>query len=53
VRYNDTKIESLMQNTGIVRNHAKIQATGMVNDHLVDCHRHAKCAVLGREPHVR
>ncbi len=126
VRYDDTKIDSLMQNTGIVRNHAKIQATialarvtldlgecgglarhlwnfvdgrpiqnarksmqdivaqtdvsvaiakdlrdrgvnfvgptiiyafmqatDMVNDHLVDCHRHAKCAVLGREPHVR
>jgi DNA-3-methyladenine glycosylase I len=71
VRYNDTKIDSLMQNTGIVRNHAKdlpdrganfvgptiiyafMQATGMVNDHLVDCHCHAKCAVLGREPHVR
>jgi DNA-3-methyladenine glycosylase I len=126
VRYNDTKIESLMQNTCIVRNHAKIQATlaparvtlylrkrgglarhlwnfvdgrpiqnarksmqdivaqtdvsvaiakdlrerganfvgptiiyafmqatGMVNDHLVDCHRHSKCAALGREPHVR
>lgn len=126
VRYNDAKIESLMQNPGIVRNRAKIQATialaritldlgkhgglarhlwnfvdgrpiqnarksiqdivaqtdvsvaiakdlrerganfvgptiiyafmqatGMVNDHLVDCHRHAECAVLGRKPHVR
>jgi DNA-3-methyladenine glycosylase I len=32
--------------------HAFMQATGMVNDHLVDCHRHADCAALGREPHV-
>jgi DNA-3-methyladenine glycosylase I len=32
--------------------HAFMQATGMVNDHLVDCHRHAACAALGREPHV-
>jgi hypothetical protein len=23
-----------------------MQATGMVNDHLVDCHRHAACAAL-------
>ena len=126
VRYNDAKIEALMQNPGIVRNRAKIQATialaritldlgkrgglarhlwnfvdgrpiqnarksmsdivaqtdvsvaiakdlrerggnfvgptivyafmqatGMVNDHLVDCHRHAECAALGCEPHVR
>jgi DNA-3-methyladenine glycosylase I len=33
--------------------YAFMQATGMVNDHLVDCYRHAQCAVLGREPHVR
>ncbi len=26
--------------------HAFMQATGMVNDHLVGCHRHAACAVL-------
>ena len=29
--------------------YAFMQATGMVNDHLVDCHRHAECAALGRE----
>ena len=125
VRYDEAKIEALMQNTGIVRNRAKIkatialagitldlrkqgglakhlwgfvdgkpvqnkrksmrdivaeteisqaitkdlrerggnfvgptivyafmQATGMVNDHLVDCHRHAECAALGRKSHV-
>jgi DNA-3-methyladenine glycosylase I len=124
VRYDDAKIEALMQNPGIVRNRAKIratialarialdlqpsgglarhlwsfvdgrpiqndrramheiaaqtkvsetiakdlrqrggnfvgptivyafmQATGMVNDHLVECHRHAACAALGRKPH--
>ena len=32
--------------------YAFMEATGMVNDHLVDCHRHADCAALGREPHV-
>ena len=26
--------------------HAFCQAVGMVNDHLVDCHRHAACAAL-------
>lgn len=26
--------------------YAHMQATGMVNDHLVDCHRHAVCAKL-------
>lgn len=26
--------------------YAHMQATGMVNDHLVDCHRHAACAAL-------
>lgn len=26
--------------------YAFMQATGLVNDHLVDCHRHAKCAKL-------
>ena len=26
--------------------YAFMQATGMVNDHLVDCHRHAACAAL-------
>jgi DNA-3-methyladenine glycosylase I len=125
VRYNDAKIEALMQNPGIVRNRAKIlatialaritldlgkrdglarhlwsfvdgrpiqnarksmgdiaaqtdvsvaiakdlrerggnfvgptivyafmQATGMVNDHLVGCHRHVECAAMGREPHA-
>ena len=32
--------------------YAFMQATGMVNDHLVDCHRHAECAALGRKSHV-
>jgi DNA-3-methyladenine glycosylase I len=27
--------------------YAFMQATGMVNDHLVTCHRHAQCAELG------
>jgi len=27
--------------------YAFMQAVGMVNDHLVDCHRHAACAALG------
>ena len=27
--------------------YAFMQATGMVNDHLVTCHRHAECAKLG------
>ena len=27
--------------------HAFMQAVGMVNDHLVGCHRHAPCAALG------
>jgi DNA-3-methyladenine glycosylase I len=30
--------------------YAFMQATGMVNDHLVSCHRHAACAKLGRMP---
>jgi DNA-3-methyladenine glycosylase I len=28
--------------------YAFMQAVGMVNDHLVSCHRHAACAKLGR-----
>ncbi|KQT07929.1 DNA-3-methyladenine glycosylase [Methylobacterium sp. Leaf399] len=28
--------------------HAFMQAVGMVNDHLVGCHRHAPCAALSR-----
>jgi DNA-3-methyladenine glycosylase I len=28
--------------------YAFMQATGMVNDHLVGCHCHAKCAALGK-----
>ncbi len=28
--------------------YAHMQATGMVNDHLVDCPRHAECAALAR-----
>jgi DNA-3-methyladenine glycosylase I len=30
--------------------YAFMQATGMVNDHLMSCHRHAACARLGRTP---
>jgi DNA-3-methyladenine glycosylase I len=31
--------------------YAFAQAVGMVNDHLVDCHRHAECAALaGKRP---
>ena len=30
--------------------YAFMQATGMVNDHLTCCHRHAACARLGRAP---
>jgi DNA-3-methyladenine glycosylase I len=33
--------------------YAFMQATGMVNDHLIDCHRYAECAALGRQSHVR
>jgi DNA-3-methyladenine glycosylase I len=33
--------------------YAFMQATGMVNDHLVDCYRHAECAALGCESRVR
>jgi DNA-3-methyladenine glycosylase I len=29
--------------------YAHMQATGMVNDHLVTCYRHKECAALGRE----
>ena len=28
--------------------YAFMQATGMVNDHLVDCHRHAACRALAK-----
>ena len=30
--------------------YAFMQATGMVNDHLTSCHRHAACVELGRAP---
>jgi len=30
--------------------YAFMQATGMVNDHLTNCHRHAACVRLGRAP---
>ena len=30
--------------------HAFMQAVGMVNDHLVGCHRHGACAALGQGP---
>jgi DNA-3-methyladenine glycosylase I len=32
--------------------YAFMQATGMVNDHLVGCHRHEACAALGRQAHA-
>ena len=28
--------------------YAHMQATGMVNDHIVTCHRHAACAALAQ-----
>jgi DNA-3-methyladenine glycosylase I len=28
--------------------YAHMQATGMVNDHIVSCHRHAECRALGQ-----
>jgi DNA-3-methyladenine glycosylase I len=28
-----------------------MQAVGMVNDHLVTCHRHAACAKLAKRKH--
>lgn len=28
--------------------YAHLQATGLINDHLVDCHRHKPCATLGK-----
>jgi DNA-3-methyladenine glycosylase I len=31
--------------------YAFMQAVGMVNDHLVACHRHAACAALARDRH--
>jgi DNA-3-methyladenine glycosylase I len=30
--------------------YAFMQAVGMVNDHLVTCHRHAECAALAKSP---
>ncbi|WP_137390022.1 DNA-3-methyladenine glycosylase I [Rhodoligotrophos defluvii] len=30
--------------------YAFMQAVGMVNDHVVDCHRHAACAALAERP---
>jgi DNA-3-methyladenine glycosylase I len=30
--------------------YAFMQATGLVNDHLTSCHRHAACVKLGRAP---
>jgi len=32
--------------------YAFMQAVGMVNDHLVDCYRHAECAALGKAGHT-
>jgi len=33
--------------------YAHMQATGMVNDHVVGCHRHAPCARLARAVNLR
>jgi DNA-3-methyladenine glycosylase I len=33
--------------------YAFMQAVGMVNDHLVSCHRHAACAALSSPPRLR
>ena len=33
--------------------YAFAQAIGMVNDHLVSCHRHADCTALARQPRPR
>ncbi len=33
--------------------YAFAQAVGMVNDHLVSCHRHAACAKLAAQPRPR
>ena len=33
--------------------YAFMQATGMVNDHLVDCHCHATCSKLQRKPRLK
>lgn len=30
--------------------YAFMQAVGMVNDHMVDCHRHGPCAALAKRP---
>jgi len=30
--------------------YAFMQAVGMVNDHLIDCHRHEACAALAKRP---
>ena len=33
--------------------YAFMQATGMVNDHLVTCHRHATCGATPRKPRLK
>ena len=33
--------------------YAFMQATGMINDHLVSCHRHAECLALAKKPAKR
>ena len=33
--------------------YAFMQATGMVNDHLVDCHCHASCGKTQRKPRLK
>jgi DNA-3-methyladenine glycosylase I len=33
--------------------YAFMQATGMVNDHLVDCHCHATCGKTQRKPRLK
>lgn len=33
--------------------YAFMEATGMVNDHLVDCHCHASCGKTQRKPRLK
>jgi len=33
--------------------YAFMQATGLVNDHILTCHRHAECAAMARNPKGR
>ena len=33
--------------------YAFLEATGLVNDHIITCHRHAECAAMARPPKGR